>query len=334
MSKPTEESKPENQKIIVSLHSEPGTIISGFWPVGMNMAGMSENIPVIVVQGKEDGPTLWIQAAVHGDEFPASWAVSSLSKIVDPSRLHGRLILFPVAHRDAFFARQKGSTKDGLDLSHQTPGNPFGTITQQIAHSFLETMLSEADAMIDVHSGTSTYFCIEFSSFPGGLKASDKAEGMAFATDSPVVLKTSVTPETMPPRMFVYATHHGVPNLMISNGGHRRLDQELVDPLRRQCLNVMRHLGMLKEDAPKPDYSRLRDGISLIKATKGGFVLNMVEIGEWVEENQPLCRILNVFGEKIEEITCPVPKAQVIETVHGTLNAGELAVELFGASER
>jgi predicted deacylase len=183
----------DSPTFLASLSAEPGTVARGLWAIGVNPAGSPEGIPVFVLQGVEEGPTLWIQATVHGDEFAASWAVSTLAREIDPRQLKGRLILFPILHLHAFLARQKLSPIDGLDISHQVPGDPKGSYTQRVAYAINQVMIKEADAMIDVHSGTSTYFCIEFTSYPANLAASDKAEAMALATGSPVVLRWPVS---------------------------------------------------------------------------------------------------------------------------------------------
>lgn len=319
-------------RLLDQLKAEKGTCIQGFWPLINNPVGFLEVIPVIIVQGKEAGPTLWVQAAVHGEEFAASWAVSTLGREIDPSTLKGRLLLFPVAHMSAFLHRQKGSAIDGLDISHQAPGNPNGTLTQQQGYKLLQTCVREADAMIDVHAGTSTYFCIEFAAYADGLSSSPKAYEMAMATGSPVVLRREMSPDQYEPRMFTYATQNGTPGLMISIGGRRRVEEPLFRPLVNQCKNVMRYLGMIAGDHPVPDPSTIRNGVYLVPCKRSGFVFNQVKNGDWVVKGQLLVQIHDAFGDVIDEIHCPVEKAQVIETAYGTLNAGDFAIELFGAA--
>lgn len=315
-----------------SLNAEKGTCVMGYWPLSVNPTGFPEVIPVIILQGKEDGPTLWVQATVHGEEFAASWAVSTLGREINPAELKGRLLLFPVAHMSAFLHRQKNSAIDGLDISHQAPGNLGGTLTQQQAHKLLQTCIHESDAMIDMHAGTATYFCIEFAAYADGLTSSTKAAEMAMSTGAPVVLRREMSPETYEPRMFTYATQFGTPGLMISTGGRRRVEEPLFRPLVDQCKNVMRYLGMIPGNPPLADPSRLRNGIYLVPAKRSGFVFNLVQNGDWVVKDQLLVQIYDAFGDVIDEIRSPAERAQVIETASGVLTAGEFAIELFGAA--
>lgn len=319
-------------KLLDNLTAEKGTRVMGYWPLTVNPVGFPDVVPVIIVQGAQDGPTFWVQATVHGEEFAASWAVSTLGREIDPAELKGRLLLFPVAHMSAFLHRQKSSALDGLDISHQAPGNPNGTLTQQQAHKLLHTCVQEADAMIDIHAGTSTYFCIEFAEYADGLVSSAKAAEMAMATGSSVVLRCEMSPESYNPRMFSYATQHDTPGLMISNGGRRRVEEEVFRPLVDQCKNVMRYLGMIPGNLPAADPARLRKNVTFPVAKRSGFVVNLVQNGDWVVKDQPLVHICNVFGDVIDEVRCPVEKAQVIETASGVIAAGDFAIELFGAA--
>ena len=48
-------------------------------------------LPVIVVAGKKEGPVLWINGTVHGDELNGSYAAWELSGEIDPEQLSGTL---------------------------------------------------------------------------------------------------------------------------------------------------------------------------------------------------------------------------------------------------
>jgi predicted deacylase len=306
-----------------------GTVSKGTWQLGGDTTGAMDVIPVIVVQGAEEGPTLWIQGCIHGDEPSAAWVVSSLAREVDPKALKGRLILLPALNVTAFRARQTPTPIDNVDLYRAFPGNPTGSYTYQIAYAIKQDLLNVADAMIDVHAGTSIHVCIEFTSYPGGLKASGKAEAMALVTGSPIVVRRNVQSEAEEHIMFMYACAQGIPSIMISNGGHRRVEPEIFQPLINQCLNVMCHLGMIPGEPVEPDWSKLLEGIYYTFCTEGGFVFNEVKNGDWLEKGQVIARIYNIYGEEVEAVRCPHTKALLIESASGVLYPGELIAEFF-----
>ena len=66
------------------------------------------SIPIIIVNDKEDGPTLVVSACVHGDEHEGTLAVINLSRMLDPAKMKGAVIGVPVLHIDAFHAMRRG----------------------------------------------------------------------------------------------------------------------------------------------------------------------------------------------------------------------------------
>src|SRR5436189_4460879 len=61
--------------------------------------------PVISITGAKPGPVLFVNAGVHGGEYPAIEAVIRLSNIMDPKKIAGTVILMPVMTLPAFRAR-------------------------------------------------------------------------------------------------------------------------------------------------------------------------------------------------------------------------------------
>lgn len=311
------------------IWGEPGTVTRGMWEVGGDLSGLHDAIPIIAVRGATDGPTLWIQGSIHGDEPNSSWVITSLAKEVDPQELKGRLLLVPILNMAAFRDRTTFTPIDNVELYRAFPGRPDGSYTYQLAFAIEQELMKLADYLIDVHSGTAIYFCTDFTSYPGELEASAVSEQMALAAGCPVVVRRLVRTEAENHLMFMYACSQGIPAIMISNGGHRRVEPQFTRPLMDQCLNVMRYIGILPGDFPPIDRSRLLEGIFYTHCKRGGFVFNEVNIGDWVVKDQVLARLYDVFGNEVDVVRCPHEKAQVIETGTGVLHAGELVAEFF-----
>ena len=182
--------------------------------------------------------------------------------------------------------------------------------------------------MIDIHSGTSIYFCKEFAIYAGGLKASQKAEQLALHTGAPYIVQEKIY-KNSELTMFMYATENGVPGIMISSGGHRRVENAFWRPIVNQCKNIMRFLGMLPETIFPAKKETIFQGIEFIPCSVGGIIINSVNLGDWVKKGQILARLFDVFGELVEEIVCPVEHALVIEHASGLLMPGEGAIELL-----
>ena len=53
---------------IGTVTSKPGSVRSGWLEVAKLPTGSAERLPVLVAEGEEPGPTLWVTGAIHGDE--------------------------------------------------------------------------------------------------------------------------------------------------------------------------------------------------------------------------------------------------------------------------
>ena len=104
--------------------------------------------------GEDDGPTIGVSAAIHGNENTGSQAVLELFRILKDTPLKGRILLLPVANPYAFAVNERFSTIDKVDLNRQFPGNPNGTYSQQLAHALTRNFFNVIDVHIDLHSGT------------------------------------------------------------------------------------------------------------------------------------------------------------------------------------
>src|SRR4051812_1507629 len=53
--------------------------------------------PVLIAQGERDGPTLWLQACIHGPEVVGPLAIQRFLKSLDLKQLSGRIICLMLA---------------------------------------------------------------------------------------------------------------------------------------------------------------------------------------------------------------------------------------------
>ena len=89
-------------------------------------------VPVCVIKNGS-GPTVILEGGNHGDEYEGPITICDLIRDLDPGRIQGRLILMPANNVHAVIAGQRTSPVDGLNFNRTFPGDPRGTITQQIS---------------------------------------------------------------------------------------------------------------------------------------------------------------------------------------------------------
>lgn len=115
----------------------------------------SASLPISVLHGAHSGPVLTLTAGIHGDEFPAIFALQRLRAAIDPAELHGSLVLVHLANLAGFHARRIAlSPVDQKNLNRVFPGRADGTQTEQIAHFLTTEVIGLSDYLIDLHSGS------------------------------------------------------------------------------------------------------------------------------------------------------------------------------------
>ena len=112
-------------------------------------------IPIVVIKNGK-GPTAVFTSGNHGDEYEGQVALCNLARKLDPAKIKGRVILLPMANFAAGMAGRRTSPIDEVNLNRAFPGNPDGTVTQQIAYWIESTLLPMADFVADLHSGGSS----------------------------------------------------------------------------------------------------------------------------------------------------------------------------------
>ncbi len=60
---------------IFDYQLEPGTRLCEYVKVGELACFSDIRIPVLAIRGEQEGPTLWLTGAVHGDELNGLWAM-------------------------------------------------------------------------------------------------------------------------------------------------------------------------------------------------------------------------------------------------------------------
>jgi predicted deacylase len=112
-------------------------------------------IPIVVIRNGP-GKTALFVSGNHGDEYEGQVAISNLAKSLTPEQIKGRVILLPMANFPAGMAGRRTSPIDDGNLNRSFPGNPDGTVTQQIAYWIEHELLPLADVVCDLHSGGSS----------------------------------------------------------------------------------------------------------------------------------------------------------------------------------
>jgi predicted deacylase len=107
---------------------------------------------VHIIAGGEDGPTLLVQGAVHGTEPTGIVGILEFLRGINPARVRGTVIAVPALNRVGLERGERFNPIDGKDVSRLFPGNPHGSLSDQLAHVYFHEVIAKANVMLDLHA--------------------------------------------------------------------------------------------------------------------------------------------------------------------------------------
>jgi uncharacterized protein len=259
-------------------------------------------LPVHVINGKRPGPTLFVTAAIHGDELNGVDVIRRLLKQREMRRLRGQLIAVPIVNVFGFINRSR-YLPDRRDLNRSFPGRERGSVAARLAHLVTDEIISKANYGIDLHTGP-----IGRTNLPHvrGTLADPKVLELAKAFSCPVILDTGLIEGSL----REYATGRGIPIITYEAGEALRFDEVSIRAGLRGVRRVMRALDMLPpSNAGKSRAPTFEPVISVsttwVRAPGSGIVHAECRLGERVSRGQLLATIGDPFGDNQAEVAAP-----------------------------
>ncbi|WP_274629486.1 succinylglutamate desuccinylase/aspartoacylase family protein [Arvimicrobium flavum] len=263
-------------------------------------------VPIAVISNGA-GPTVVIEGGNHGDEYEGPITIGELARDLDPGSMQGRLILMPANNVHAVLAATRTSPVDGLNFNRVWPGDPMGSITQQIAAYVAHRIFPMADAFLDLHSGGSSLDILPSAIIePSGdadLHRRNVAAVQAFDAPYTVVISNLGDKRTA----TAAACAAGLVTVGTEMRGCGAVSLDALQICRRGVRNVLAHLGMLVGDASPVCAERpileLRGPSAYVYATEDGIFEPFHANGEQVSAGQPAGRIHRIWDMATKPLT-------------------------------
>ena len=271
-------------------------------------------IPIIASHGVEDGPTLFITAAIHGDEINGIEIVRQLITRIDPERLRGSLLCVPIVNIFGFYTMTR-NVPDRRNLNNSFPGSKKGSTSSRIANILFDEIIMLCDYGIDIHSPRVKRF--EIPHTEAGLSDRESRQ-LARAFGTPVIIDDPGQEKSLQSA----ATQAGIPTIVYSGGEVLRFHERVTELGVTGILNVLSHLDMIDDGRIEPDYSIIVQQSHSVQTQTGGILYVCVKPGDLVYKDDLLARVTRPFGREVEHIVSPETGLIISTSTNPLVNPG------------
>lgn len=253
-------------------------------------------LPVRIIRGKKDGPTVFISAAIHGDELNGVEIIRRFRKLSILKSLRGTVILIPIVNIYGVMTLSR-YMPDRRDLNRAFPGTKKGSLASRIAKIFFDEIVSKCDLGIDFHTAA-----IHKSNFPQIRTnlSNEFTYKLAKAFGAPIVLHSELRDGSL----RAEAQKKGIPVLLYEAGEALRFDETSIRIGVKGIVNTLREIEMLPANSKK---RKIRTPIitrssQWIRSAEGGIVRTIKALGDIVKENEIIAYVDEPLGDKSSEI--------------------------------
>lgn len=312
--------------VLAGVEVEPGQRRRIDVPIPSSFGQAATSFSVTAVHGAQHGPTLFVSAAIHGDEINGVEIIRRLLTTNAIRRLRGTLLAVPVVNVYGFVSQSR-YLPDRRDLNRAFPGSRTGSLASRLAYIFMKEIVERSTHGIDLHTGA-----MHRSNLPQ-LRASldlPQTGDLADAFGVPVVLHANVRDGSL--RQAV--VEREVPMLLYEAGEALRFDEVCIRAGVRGVVNVMRAIGML----PAAKHRKLDKPVVCTKskwerAPAGGILRPLVALGQRVRRGQAIAMLSDPVGENEMTLVATIEGIVIGRTNLPLVNEGDAIFHLAACDE-
>ena len=285
----------EKKNIINDIEIQRGTKVR----INIDMGRMHDftdlKMPIEVVSGVKDGPTLFVSSTIHGDEINGIEIVRRLLDYVEIDKICGTLIAIPIVNIFGFNDHSR-YLPDRRDLNRCFPGIKNGSLASQLAYKFMQEIVLKSDYGIDIHSGS-----FHRSNYPQVRTNIDEEINLELAKvfNAPAIINSNLRDGSLRSA----GMQANIPIILYEAGEILRFDENATKTGLNGILNVMEKIGMIAK-APQDDAKKIFIALSSswLRASQSGIFISNIKLGDMVQKGQIIGSISNPFGDNKIEI--------------------------------
>ena len=311
----------------------PGTIQYGRWDALSHPTGHTEFLPVIIAQGREEGPCIWLTAGIHGPEQAGPAVIYRLisQELVD--KLRGTIVAIPALNPAGLRTMERrpyhvdddpnrlwpdGRPEKPLDPDKASPSS----LERAYARLFV-VIAASADYLIDYHNSStgSISFAIRdrvlYRDDQDADRNETEAKRLAAKLEDMLRAYGHTTVNEFSVDKYIDLKLHRstsaaalllakIPAFTVELGTGHMPDWAIVSAAGAGTRNVLRWAGMLAGEGEKIEGIKVVDPGFPVRRFRAPLVkeacvaLHLVEGGDLLAIGDPVADLLDIWGRPLE----------------------------------
>lgn len=294
-------------------------------PIGYLMSGTPVALPLVVTHGRTDGPTMWLTAAVHGDEIAGVEIIRRVHEQLDPTTMAGTVIAIPVVNVHGFNNGDR-YLPDRRDLNRSFPGTLRGSLASRIAYLMMNEVVARSDFGIDLHTGSD-----HRTNLPQIRANLDdpKTLKLAKAFGAPVLIHS----HTRDGSLRQSATDTGGTALLYEGGEADRFDEDAIAIATAGIQRVLKQQKITTDGPRRAKKGHVSRTSNWIRATRSGIVHMERNLGDHVSAGELIATIYDPFGKRLSTLKTRHPGIIIGCTQRPLVNRGDAVIHIAQIDE-
>jgi len=285
-------------------------LVSGSWVA----------LPLVVLHGRTDGPTVWVSAAIHGDEINGVEIIRELLGHLEIGQIAGTLIAAPIVNVHGFIAGER-NLPDGRDLNRSFPGSARGSMASRIANIFMKEVVGRCDSGFDLHTGSANRV-----NWPQIRAALDHEPTMELAEvfGAPIAINSKIRDGSI----RQVASENGTIALLFEGGEANRFDPHSIKVGVEGVRRCLAHIGMTPPVDLATPSPMISPASKWTRSSRSGILHLDVELGDRVEKGASIAALHDPFGKRLTRIKARSAGIVIGRTQSALVNQGDAIVHI------
>ena len=276
------------------------------------------DIPVYVFNAKKPGPTVLIQAGLHGDEINGIEIVRRMLQEKYFNISKGAVIAVPILNIFGFihFSRD---VPGGKDVNRSFPGTKSGSMASRIAYHYVTEIMHQVDFSIDLHTGGG-----QRHNFPQirYTQEDENSKKLADVFNAPLTFASRLIKGSFRNAAF----RMGKPTVVFEAGESMRFDDYAILEGMQGVHNILRHFGMITKQELK--YAERFQTIHLadrkwLRAPTAGMFIPKITNGSEMVKGKEMGMVTDTYTRHCKKIKAPYDGHVISINHQAVVNRGD-----------